>query len=318
MDQLSDEGRRVLGDIAARHGVSLDAVEHLLFAVMAGQGTQAQFNHPDLGGMGQWSQGGMIMVGDMFNNALKARVDALCTELAGVARTAGILMPARSSQSQSQGGGYPSGFQGQSQGSGHSFDRAMGQGMTQSGGGVSLFVPGFRPGGAWWPEDLGQPSSTGGQNDLRYAFFPQSRRLAIDIGGRTTVYDTRDHQISGFSQQQSGDQSVTFTSQYGLVRVADLDIVPLSGAGGAEPETASPPHAPATVAEHEDEAGSSAVPPAAAANVFPSASPIPTPPTASTDEDIFGKIERLAGLHAKGILTDDEFQTKKAELLARL
>ena len=34
--------------------------------------------------MGQWSRGGMVMVGDMFNNALKARVDALCGELAGL------------------------------------------------------------------------------------------------------------------------------------------------------------------------------------------------------------------------------------------
>ena len=40
-------------------------------------------------------------------------------------------------------------------------------------------------------------------------------------------------------------------------------------------------------------------------------------PAISTD-DVFEKIERMAALHAKGILTDDEFQTKKAELLARL
>ena len=43
----------------------------------------AQFNHPDLGGMGQWSQGGMTQVGDMFNQTLKERVGALCSTLAG-------------------------------------------------------------------------------------------------------------------------------------------------------------------------------------------------------------------------------------------
>ena len=64
--------------------------------------------------------------------------------------------------------------------------------------------------------------STGGQNNLRYAYFPGARRLAIDVNGQVTVYDTGEHQISGFSQQQSGDQSITFTSQFGLVRVADL------------------------------------------------------------------------------------------------
>jgi hypothetical protein len=46
----------------------------------------AQFSHPELGGMGQWSMGGMIMVGDMFNNGLKARVDALCNDLSALLR----------------------------------------------------------------------------------------------------------------------------------------------------------------------------------------------------------------------------------------
>jgi len=59
----------------------------LLGALEQGNGRQAQFNHPDLGGMGQWSQGGMIMVGDMFNQGLKYRVDALCNELAGLLRS---------------------------------------------------------------------------------------------------------------------------------------------------------------------------------------------------------------------------------------
>jgi hypothetical protein len=37
----------------------------------------AQFNHPEFAGSGQWMQGGMLMLGDMFNHALKGRVDAL-------------------------------------------------------------------------------------------------------------------------------------------------------------------------------------------------------------------------------------------------
>jgi hypothetical protein len=68
--------------LAERHGVSLEAVRHLLRALQAGQGNMAQFDHPDLGGFGQWSRGGMVMVGRMNDHALKAQVDALCTELA--------------------------------------------------------------------------------------------------------------------------------------------------------------------------------------------------------------------------------------------
>jgi hypothetical protein len=44
----------------------------------------AQFSHPDLGGRGQWSAGGMTMIGDMFNDALKTKVKQLCSELASI------------------------------------------------------------------------------------------------------------------------------------------------------------------------------------------------------------------------------------------
>jgi hypothetical protein len=275
MLKLTDEGRQALTEIAGRFGVSLDAVEHLLMAVLAGQTTQAQFNHPELGGMGQWSQGGMTMVGDMFNSSLKAKVDGLSSELAALARSTNLHLPVASSQSQYHGSG------------------------------VSLFVPGGFSSGNWWPEELGHASSVGAQNDLRYAFFPTTRRLAINAGGRITVYDTRDHQIGGFSQQQGGDQSLSFTSQYGLVRVADLEIVQPVGEVQQEVARAAEP-APAIFAESQPlRAEPQPVQPVAKANVV-------------SDEDIFDKIERLAALHAKGILTDDEFSAKKTELLSRL
>jgi hypothetical protein len=77
----------------------------------------------------------------------------------------------------------------------------------------------------WWPDDLGSPSSSGGQNDVRYAFFPDKQRLAIDQGGRVTVYDSSDHKISGVSQQQGGSSSLAFTSQKGGVKVDELKKV---------------------------------------------------------------------------------------------
>jgi hypothetical protein len=68
--------------VAAQHGFSLDVVRHLYSAILVGRGTMVQFNHPELGGSGQWMRGGMIMIGDMFNQTLKVRVEALCNELA--------------------------------------------------------------------------------------------------------------------------------------------------------------------------------------------------------------------------------------------
>jgi hypothetical protein len=84
----------------------------------------------------------------------------------------------------------------------------------------------MRPQERWWPADLGEPSATGSQNDLRYAYFSNARRLAVQKGGKTTLYDTADHRIGGVSQhQQNNDGGATFTSQHGEVALQDLKIV---------------------------------------------------------------------------------------------
>jgi hypothetical protein len=49
-------------------------------------------------------------------------------------------------------------------------------------------------------------------------------RLAVELNGHVTVYDSLDHQISGVSQQQGSGGSLTFTSQYGTVSVSSLPI----------------------------------------------------------------------------------------------
>src|ERR1700733_14884125 len=79
---VTPDAENAIGDIARRYGLSREAVLAMLFAVHAGGGTMAQFSIPELGGSGQWMRGGMTMVGNMFANALKARADALCNELA--------------------------------------------------------------------------------------------------------------------------------------------------------------------------------------------------------------------------------------------
>jgi hypothetical protein len=167
-----------IDDIAAKHGFSAAAARALAEALRHGGGRMAQFNHPDLGGMGQWSAGGMIMIGDMFNNSLKARVAALCADLAA------------------SPGPVPAAAEQQPRQTVH-----------------------------WWPEGLGNPSATGAQNDMRYACFPDQRRLAVMRDGKVRVYDTGDHRINGFSQQQSTAQTLGFTSQNGLVLLEHLKEV---------------------------------------------------------------------------------------------
>ncbi|QEW21760.1 hypothetical protein LA6_003972 [Marinibacterium anthonyi] len=301
MTMLTPEGQSIVNDVAARHGFSPDAVTHVLIALDQGGGTQAQFNHWELGGMGQWSMGGMTMIGDMFNNGLKARVDSLCSDLSNKLAGTQVFQPPVY-QNQSQSGSY----QGQSQGGG------MGGGM---GGQSSLFVQGAGY-GTWWPQDLGQPGSTGAQNDMKYAYFPGICRLAILLNGHVTVYDTGAHQIGGFGQQQGGDQSLTFTSQFGLVRVADLPVVNADGGMASQPE-------PSFVAEPEPAFQPAPEPAPAPMAPEPAAQPMAHPSGQSSgqgdDSDaIFAKLEKLGDLRDKGILSDAEFAEKKMELLSRL
>jgi hypothetical protein len=180
----SDEN--LIARFSVQHSVSSDAVRTILRALRSGGGTMAQFSHSDFGGMSQWSPG-MTMVGDMFNNGLKSKLDAICTELAAyVAATPSID-----------------------------------QGHDREGGSVSYRS--MKQGSNWWPANLGTPSAVGAQNALQYAVFP--RRLVIKDGIHIEIYDTGNHRIFGVAQAQSADQTLTFTSQDGLVRVADLPKV---------------------------------------------------------------------------------------------
>jgi hypothetical protein len=255
MQPLTPAGDQAVQDLSRRYGVSQDAVKTLLFAVNAGGGTMAQFYHPDLGGGGQWMRGGMTMVGDMFNGGLQVTVAGLCSELSSLLASQQVLAPL----------------------------------PVASGGGF------MASGNSWWPSELGNPSSSGGQNDARYAYFPQARRLAILRNGQSFVYDTLDHQIGGVQQQQGGPYgSLSFSSQFGTFTVDSLPLVSPAPAAAF-----SPPPAPSY-----------------------QASPAPTPnqaaPNSQSQSDVFTSLERLGQLHQSGILSDDEFRTKKAELLARL
>lgn len=206
---LSEADQAAVIEIGKRHGFGPDAARVMLEALRSTGGGMAQFSHPEFGGFGQWMRGGMTMTGSLSDHALKARVDALCNDLVALlAREP--APPARS-------------FQSQSQGSRHAPSEPPLHVRGGSTGAPSLVVPVEARG--WWPREFGAADSSGAQDGVRYAYFAGPRRLAIEIGGRVTVYDTRDHRISGVAQPQSRGGSLTFTSQRGTVPVAELPVV---------------------------------------------------------------------------------------------
>ena len=247
MPTLTPQGQRAVEAIAERHGFGVDAATEMLDAVILGRGGMAQFNHQEFGGSGQWMRGGMTMVSDMFNDHLKGRVNALCQDLADLAAEQPDLLRA----------------------------------PTAAASGLEWRAASL--GSSWWPASLGTPSSVGSQNDMRYAYFPERHRLAVDTGGRVSVYDTADHRISGFSQQQSSAATIAFSSQHGPVRLDSL----------RRAADSAPAPSPAQSAEGHGR-------------------------DARAASDVLATIERLGELKAKGVLSEQEFSAKKIELLQRL
>jgi hypothetical protein len=255
-------------NVANRYGVSVNAITDLTQRLLSSNGSMAQFNIPELGGGGQWMQGGMTMVGDMFNYQLKATVDGLCVELSNLIHQGAIQY------------------------------KPLPKIQNQDGS--------LSPAGHWWG-NLGFPNSTGSQNGTSYAIFSTIRRLAIQQNGKVTIFDTLDHTIGGVGQQQGGNYSVTFTSQFGTVNLNTLPII----SGGKNLQKEQPIQQNNSI---QNETSPS---------IEQIQEPLPMQSIQNTnlnslEEDVFSKIEKLAGLKDKGFISVDEFNNKKADLLNRL
>ena len=264
MKTLSADGQQKLNDIADRYNLQPETVESLLKAIIRGNGTMAQFNLPELGGQGQWMSGGMTMVGDMFNSSLRNTVERLCNELANLVTTTVLFerndrlsnaAPAHEDTRASTGGGF------------------------------------FSQPSTSWPAIFGNPTSSGSQNNFRYAYFASVHRLVIEDDGKRTIYDTKHHQITGVSQQQGAVRSYRFTSQEGQVDLSSLELV-------SDPDAPkrSTPEMPYDVVSNNDLSSG----------------------TKKPQDIVIATIEKLHVLFEKGQITEEEFTTKKKELLERM
>ena len=253
MKSLTKEGQQTINDIAEKYSLKVESVEAMVKAIVQGNGSMAQFNIPELGGNGQWMRGGMTMVGDMFNNSLKAKVDNLCMELSKLVSTRVIFEEP---------------------------EEAVNEIKSQSSN-------------TSWPSVFGSPTSSGAQNNFRYAYFAPAKRLVIEEGGTRKIYDTKHHRISGVSQQQGGSRSYQFTSQEGPVDINSLSLISELG----EPTQETPEMT------YDVSHGSS--------------SKIETP-AQSPEDIIIATIGKVNLLFERGQITEEEFNEKKKELLAKL
>jgi hypothetical protein len=159
---------------------------------------------------------------------------------------------------------------------------------------------------------------------MRYAYFPDSRRLVFSRGGAMEILDTGEHTIYGFGQQQGGNDGITLNSQFGTVPLSSLRRVQAEG-------HSAPAHAPEPTPAAEDAAFEARQDAsfAAASPFAPHAEDRPAPQTAATERPqprdlptdagtILSLVEKLGELRDKGVLSEEEFASKKTELLKRL
>ena len=213
------------------------------------------------------------MLGDMFNHGLKSRVDALC------ARTSQESSPINRD----------------------CCNRAASNRKARAEADNKTKPPAHRWGIQTYLSPI--PKRTGGQPTWAYLVqratrtmcdtptSRNSRRLAVKTGGQVWVYDTLNHQIGGFSQQQGSGSSITFSSQFGTV---DLCSLPVLSRHGQPVQASSPPGSPHV------------------------SSPITSAGNAPIGGDVFASLERLGELRDKGIVSEEEFNNKKADLLSRV
>lgn len=171
--------------LAERHGFSPDLAQSLLHELRRSGGRQAQFNDPALGGMGMW-QSGQLMIGDMMNHGLKAKVAAFLSDLAALLEASPDASPELTWRAEKMASMAAQQQSSSSQGT--------------AGGGFSVM-----------------------QNGVAYRYSAERNELVVN---ETDVYDTTGLRVIGIhSQQQNGRGVLILNTDQGPRQVGDLKRV---------------------------------------------------------------------------------------------
>ena len=278
MARWTEQGEKLVNDVANRYGASIDAVSMMLDSVLRGNGTMAQFNIYELGGSGQWMRGGMTMVGDMFNYQLKSKVDGICGDLSSAIVDQNMqVVPPPPAGSRNSSQWWPSDL-----------------GSPNSSGSQNQYRYAYFAG-------TRRLAITDGQSVTVYNTLDHNiGGVSQQQGGVAGV---------GFTSQYGNVDLRTLPLVSGIaVGVPVHASIPIQA-----PIQVSPPASAPMPPQMQTMATQPITTDSLIAEV-----PMPIGQNAMSGDDLFSMIERLAKLRDAGALTEDEFVAKKTELLARL
>ena len=278
MARWTEQGEKLVNDVANRYGASIDAVSMMLDSVLRGNGTMAQFNIYELGGSGQWMRGGMTMVGDMFNYQLKSKVDGICGDLSSAIVDQNMqVVPPPPAGSRNSSQWWPSDL-----------------GSPNSSGSQNQYRYAYFAG-------TRRLAITDGQSVTVYNTLDHNiGGVSQQQGGVAGV---------GFTSQYGNVDLRTLPLVSGVaVGVPVHASIPIQA-----PIQVSPPASAPMPPQMQTMATQPITTDSLIAEV-----PMPIGQNAMSGDDLFSMIERLAKLRDAGALTEDEFVAKKTELLARL
>ncbi len=278
MARWTEQGEKLVNDVANRYGASIDAVSMMLDSILRGNGTMAQFNIYELGGSGQWMRGGMTMVGDMFNYQLKSKVDGICGDLSSAIVDQNMqVVPPPPAGSRNSNQWWPADL-----------------GSPNTSGSQNQYRYAYFAG-------MHRLAISDGQSVTVYDTLDHNiGGVSQQQGGVAGV---------GFTSQYGNVDLRSLPLVSGIaVGVPVQASIPIQAPIQVSPQASSPmPMQMQTTATQPTTADS-----------MIAGVPMQTGQTAMSNDDLFSMIERLAKLRDAGALTEDEFVAKKTELLARL
>jgi hypothetical protein len=195
---------QIISSLAKKYGLPSEIVQQLAYEMQKNRGEAVRFDIEYLGGKGRWKLNQSASVGNGFDVELNNFITDLCSDLSDHIRADAANVD---DDDDDEAPTIPSRPRGNS-----ALDDTIG-------------IPplSLKP-NVWWPEDFGdEPDMTGHVGEIRYAYFPQRRRLVLRQGLRNRIFDTANFDVQEIAVgTESGFFNLVVLTSHGDFRLGDF------------------------------------------------------------------------------------------------